>query len=62
MGSRHQAVFEMRRGDFDDIELPEGPTPVVAEKREGGAETGAEGGAHFRRVGADDGQLAVVDL
>jgi hypothetical protein len=57
-----QAVFEIRWGHFYDIELPDGLTLVVTEKRIRRSQSGAEGRADFRRVGADDGQLTIVDL
>jgi len=59
---RDQAVFEIRRGHFDDIELTDGPTLVVAEKCIRCGQSGAEGRADFRRVGANGDQLTVVDL
>jgi hypothetical protein len=46
---------------FHDIELPDGLTLVVTEKRVRRSQSGAEGRADLWRVGADDGQLTVVD-
>ena len=57
-----QAVSEIGRGHFYDIELPDGLTLVVTEKRIRRSQSGAVGRADFWRVGADDGQLTVVDL
>ena len=57
-----QAVSEIRRGHFYDIELPDGLTLVVTEKRIRRRQSGAEGRADFWRVGADDSKLIVVDL
>ena len=44
------------------IWLPDGVTFVVTEKGICRSKSGAEGRADFWRVGADDGQLTVVDL
>jgi hypothetical protein len=62
IGKRHEAIFEIGRRHFHHIELPDGPTLVVTEKRKSGSEPGSEGRAHFGRICTDDGQLAVVDL
>ena len=62
IGKGDQAVSEIRWGHFHDIELPDGLTLVVTEKRIRRSQSGAEGRADFCRVGADDGQLTVVDL
>ena len=59
---RDQAVFEIRWGHFHDFELTDGLTLVVTEKGICGSQSGAEGSADFRRVGANRSQLAVVDL
>ncbi len=62
VGQRQETVFEVRRGHFNHVELPDGLSLVVAEKREGGIETGTERRENLGRVRADHGQLAVVDL
>lgn len=62
VGKGHQAISEIRWGYFYDIELPDGLTPVVTEKRIGRIQSGAERRADFWRVRADDGQLIVIDL
>jgi len=62
IGQGHEPIFEIWRRHFHDIELPDGATLVVTEKSEGGAESSSEGRAHFGRICADDGQLAVIDL
>src|SRR5262249_21884928 len=62
IGERDQAVFEIRRSYFDDVELPDGPTLVVAEKCIGAGEPGREGWADFGRIRTDDRYLTVVDL
>ena len=62
VGKGDQAISEIRRGYFHDIELPDGLTLVVTEKRIRRSQSAAEGRAHFWRIRADDGQLAVVDL
>jgi hypothetical protein len=35
---------------------------VVAEKGKRSAQTSAKGGVNLGRIGADDGELAVIDL
>ncbi len=62
IGKSDQAVSEIRWGHFHDIELPDGLTLVVTEKRVRRSQSGAVGRADFWRVGADDRQLTVVDL
>ena len=62
IGKGDQAVSEIGWGYFYDIELPDGLTLVVTEKRISRSQSGAEGRADFWRVGADDSQLIVVDL
>ncbi len=62
IGKGDQAVSEIRWGHFDDIELPDGLTLVVAEKRIGRSQSGAEGRADFWRIGANNSQFAVIDL
>ena len=57
-----QAVFEIRWSDFHDIELPDGLTFVVTQKRKRRSQSSAEGCADFRRVGANCRQLTIVDL
>ncbi len=62
IGKCNQPVSEIRRGHFHYIELPDGLTLVVTEKRIGRSQTGTERRADLGRVGAYDGQLTVVDL
>lgn len=57
-----QAVFEIRRSHFHDIELPYSLTLVVTKEGVRGSQSAAEGSADFWRVGADNGQLTVVDV
>ena len=54
-------MAESRRGGLDDVERGDGLPLMVAEEREGGAETGAECRGDLRRVRGDDRELAVVD-
>jgi hypothetical protein len=54
-------VAESRRGDLDDVERGDGASLMIAQEREGGAETGAECRGDLRRVRGDDRELAVVD-
>jgi hypothetical protein len=54
-------VAESRRGDLDDVERGDGAPLMIAQEREGGAETGAECRGDLRRVRGDDRELAVVD-
>ena len=61
-GQGDQAVFEIWRGHFHDIELPDGAAFMVTEKCVGRSKPGAKGRTDFWRIGADDRQLAVVDL
>jgi hypothetical protein len=42
--------------------LPDRFALMIAEKGERSTQSGTEGGAHFRRIGTDNGELAVVDL
>jgi hypothetical protein len=62
IGKCHQAVFEIGRCDFNDIELSDGLTFVIAEKGERRGESGSEGRADFGWIRTDDRQLTVVDL
>ncbi len=62
IGKRDQAVFEIRWGHFHNIELPDGLTLVVTEKRVCRSQSSAKGCAHFWWISADNGQLTVVDL
>jgi len=56
-----EPVAESRRGDLDDVERGDGLPLMVAEEREGGAETGTECRGDLRRVRGDYRELAVVD-
>jgi hypothetical protein len=62
IGKSDQTVSEIRWGNFHDAELPDGMTLVVTEKRILRRQPGAESRADFWRIGADDGQLTIVDL
>jgi len=56
-------MLEAGRGQLDDVELADRAPLVVAEERDdGSAEACAERGRDLGRIGADDGEMAVVDL
>lgn len=62
IGQCQEPIFEVRRCDLNHVELSDGFPLVVAEKREGGIQSGAEGRIHLGRIRTDHGKLAVVDL
>lgn len=63
VGDGDPPVLEAGRGQLDDVELADGAPLVVAEERDDGrAEARAERGGDLGRVGADDGDVAIVDL
>jgi hypothetical protein len=56
-------MLEAGRGQLDDVELVDRAPLVVAEERDDGrAEACAERGGDLGRIGADNGEMAVVDL
>ena len=63
VGDGYEPMLETGRGPLDDVELADRAPLVVAKERDGGrAETCAEGGGDLGRIGADDGEVAIVDL
>jgi hypothetical protein len=56
-------MLEAGSGQLDDVELAYRAPLVVAEERDDGcAEACAERGRDLGRIGADDGEVAIVDL
>ena len=55
-------MFEVGRGDFNHVKLPNRLPLMIAEKGERGTQSGAKSSADFRGIGADYRKLAVVDL
>lgn len=56
-------MLEAGRGPLDDVELADRPPLVVAEERDDGrAEACPERGGDLGRIGADDDDVAIVDL
>src|SRR5262245_44667136 len=63
VGNGDEPVLEAGRRHLDDVELPDRASLVVTQERDDrGAQASAKRGGDLGRVGADDGQMAIVDL